>query len=146
MGMKGRLRFPGRRRTKQACVKTMGVWGLLIALFLSGMAYAGEGQGWRVVRGKALQAFFADQELGDGVHYANQFHRDGSLTGMNMGKRVRGTWKVSGQSLCYVLSRSGSEEECYEVKHSGNEVRLFRYGYEAFSGTLTPIPPRPSKE
>lgn len=66
--------------------------------------------------------------------------------GMNMGKPVRGTWKVTGQSPCYVLSHSSSEEECYEVKHSGNEVRLFRYGYETFSGTLTPILPRPSKE
>lgn len=121
------------------------VW-LLAALALAGTTSAGQEKAWHAVRGNALQALFADQDLGDGVHYADQFHRDGLLTGMNMGKPARGTWKVSGQYLCYTWTRSGSEEECYEVRQRGHEVRMFRDGYEAFSGTLTPIQPHPSKE
>ena len=48
--------------------------------------------------------------------------------------------------LCYVWFRRKSEEECYEVRYRGNEVRMFRDGYEAFSGTLTPIAHQPPKE
>lgn len=120
--------------------------GLLLALSVCAAGAAGQDAQWRLVRGKALQELFADQDLGDGVHYAYQFHRDGRLTGMNMGKPERGTWKVASSELCYVWSRRKSEEECYEVRRRGNEVRLFRYGYEAFSGSLTPIPPQRSKE
>ncbi len=119
---------------------------LLAALGFAITASAGQGKGWHAVSGKALQALFADQDLGDGVHYADQFHRDGLLTGMNMGKPAQGTWKVSGQYLCYTWSRRDSEEECYEVQLRGHEVRMFRDGYEAFSGTLTSIQTQSSKE
>lgn len=117
---------------------------LLIGLF--GTAAADAGKSWQRVRGEALQALFADQDLGDGVHYAYQFHRGGELTGMNMGKPARGTWKVSGPALCYRWRQPGSDEECYEVRRQGHEVRLFRDGYEAFAGTLAPLPAVPAKE
>lgn len=119
----------------------------LILMFLIYVASAAAQDGpWRAVRGKALQELFADQDLGDGVHYAYQFHRDGQLTGMLMGKSEHGTWKVVSSGLCYVWSRRKSEEECYEVRRRGNEVRMLRDGYEAFSGALTPIPNHPPKE
>lgn len=106
---------------------------------------AAQEKGWQTVRGNALQALFDDQDLGDGVHYAYQFHRDGTLTGMNMGKPTRGSWKVGGQYLCYRWNGSKSEEECYEVRRRGHEVRMFLDGYEAFSGSLTPIEPQTEK-
>lgn len=120
--------------------------GLLLALSVCAAGAAGQDGQWRPVRGKALQELFADQDLGDGVHYAYQFHGDGRLTGMDMGKPARGAWKVAGSSLCYAWHRSGNEEECYEVRQRGHEVRLFRDGYEAFSGTLTPLQSRSSQE
>ena len=113
--------------------------GLFLALSACATGIAGQDGQWRSVRGKALQELFADQDLGDGVHYAYQFHRDGQLTGMNMGKLERGTWKVSSSELCYAWNRRKREEECYEVRRRGNEVRMILDGYEAFSGTLTPI-------
>lgn len=119
----------------------------LVGLILSFSACAAGHDGqWRLVRGDALRELFADRDLGDGVHYAYQFHRDGLLTGMNMGKAERGAWKVSSSELCYLWSRRKSQEECYEVRRRGDEVRLFRDGYEAFSGILAPIIHKSSKE
>jgi hypothetical protein len=116
------------------------VLGLMLAVAgVSGAGAAGQEKTWHLVRGNALQVLFADQDLGDGVHYAYQFHRGGSLTGMNMGKATQGTWRVAGQYLCYTWNRSKSAEECYEVRQQGHEVQMFLDGYEAFSGTLTPI-------
>ncbi len=115
------------------------IFALLAALFVCTATAASQDGQWRPIRGKALQELFADQDLGDGIHYAYQFHRDGQLTGMNMGKHERGTWKVSPSELCYAWSRRKREEECYEVRRRGNAVRLYRDGYEAFSGVLTPL-------
>ncbi len=122
------------------------ILGLLAALSIGAASGAGQEAQWPPVRGKALQELFAGQDLGDGVHYAYQFHRDGQLTGTDMGKPARGTWKVTGAYLCYAWSGRRSEEECYEVRRRGNEVRLFRDGYEAFSGSLTPLTPSPKQE
>jgi hypothetical protein len=120
--------------------------GLLLALSVCATDAAGQDAQWRPVQGRALQGMFADQALGDGVHYSYQFHRDGQLIGIDMGKTTRGIWKVTGATLCYAWNRRRSEEECYEVRRRGNEVRMFRDGYEAFSGTLTPMPPQPIGE
>lgn len=121
-------------------------FGLILVLSICAVGAAAQDGPWRAVRGKALQELFADQDLGDGVHYAYQFHRDGQLTGMLMGKSEHGTWRGVPSGLCYVWSRRKSEEECYEVRRRGNEVRMLRDGYEALSGTLTPIPNHPLKE
>lgn len=119
--------------------------GLILVLSICAAGAAAQDGPWHTVRGKALQALFADQDLGDGVHYAYQFHRDGQLTGMLMGKSEHGTWKVVSSGLCYVWSRRKNEEECYEVRRRGNEVRMLRDGVEAFSGTLAPIAHQPPK-
>ena len=115
-------------------------WLILLGIaWPGGVGAAGLEKSWRPVRGNELQALFADQNLGDEVHFANQFHRDGRLTGTDMGKPARGNWNVAGQRLCWTWSRPASPEECYEIRQRGHEVRLFRDGYEAFSGTLTPL-------
>ncbi|MBX3670721.1 MAG: hypothetical protein KF778_20155 [Rhodocyclaceae bacterium] len=125
----------------------MRVFWLLAGIAFAGMAgAAGPEKAWHAVRGSELQALFADQELGDGVHFANQFYRGGRLTGMNMGKPARGTWKVTGRELCWTWTKPSSPEECYEVRQRGHEVRMLLDGYEAFSGSLTPIEPNPSNE
>lgn len=120
--------------------------GSLLALSVCAICAAGQDAQWRPVRGQSLRELFADQDLGDGVHYAYQFHRDGRLVGMNMGKLEHGTWKLSSSELCYRWERRKAEEECYEVRRLGNSVRMFRDGYEAFSGTLSPITHQPSQE
>lgn len=125
----------------------MRVFWLLSGIAFAGMSSAaGSEKAWRMLWGSNLQALFADQELGDGVHFANQFYHGGRLTGMNMGKPARGTWKVAGRELCWIWIKPASKEECYEVRQYGHEVRMFLDGYESFSGTLTPIEPIPSNE
>jgi hypothetical protein len=125
----------------------MRIFWLLSGIAFAGMSSAaGSEKAWRMVRDGNLHALFADQELGDGVHFANQFYRSGRLTGMNMGKPASGTWKVAGRELCWTWTKPASKEECYEVRQRGHEVRMFLDGYEAFSGTLTTIEPSPSNE
>ena len=100
---------------------------------------------WRSVRGADLYALFVDHELADGVHYAYQFRSDGTFTGFNMGKAIRGTWCVAGDEFCWTQSRRAAAEECFDVERSGISVRLLRDRYEVFSAALTPVK-RPSKE
>lgn len=107
---------------------------------------AGPQADWRPVRGGELQALIADHELGDDVHYAYQFHRGGSITGTDMGKPARGTWRVSGRALCWTWHAPASPEECYEVERQGPLLRFLKDGYERGSGTLTPIETVPSKK
>jgi len=100
---------------------------------------------WRSVRSADLHALFVDHELADGVHYAYQFRSDGTFTGFNMGKAIRGTWRVAGDEFCWTESRRAAEEECFDVERSGSSIRLLRDGYVAFSAALTLVK-RPSSE
>jgi hypothetical protein len=96
---------------------------------------------WRAVEGHLVQKLFADHELGDATHYSYSFRHDGTFVGFEMGKDVRGTWRSTAQQICWTWTKPRGSEECYEVQRSGNDVRLFRHGYEALSGTLTPLRP-----
>src|SRR5215471_4594865 len=100
---------------------------------------AGPDPQWRVVEGPSMQKLFADRELGDGTHYSYSFRHDGTFVGFEMGKDVRGTWRSTDRQICWTWTKPRGAEECYEVQRSGNDVRLFRRGYEALSGTLTPL-------
>ena len=59
-------------------MKVIVASGWLMASMLPGIVLA-EDAGWRTVQGKDLQSLFSDHELSDGVHYTNQFRRDGSI-------------------------------------------------------------------
>lgn len=96
-------------------------------------------KGWVSLRGEALTRVFADQDLGDGVHFAYQFGADGGLSGMNMGKAAQGRWRVAGNRLCWRWAKSREPEECHEVRQRGQAVRLFMDGQEVLSGNLTPL-------
>ena len=93
-----------------------------------------------------MRAFFVDHELADGVHYAYQFRSDGTFTGFNMGKAIRGTWRLSGKEFCWTRTKRAAEEECFEVKRRDKSVRFLRDGYESLSGTLTPTKRQPELE
>ncbi len=113
---------------------------LLAAVGLVGPACASEtGRAWHVASGAELRTLFADRELGDGAHYAYQFRKAGTFSGLEMGKEVRGTWKTTARYVCWTWTKPVGTEECYEVRRNGNEMRLLRNGQETLSGTLTPI-------
>lgn len=100
-------------------------------------------KGWVGLGGEALSRAFADQDLGDGVHFAYQFLADGELRGMNMGKAAHGRWRVAGNRLCWRWAKSPQPEECHEVRRHGQAVRLFIDGQEVLSGSLTPLAGQP---
>jgi len=94
---------------------------------------------WTRLNGSALRIAIRNAELGDGTHYAYRFHANGNFDGTEMARSVRGTWRVTAQGLCWTWIRPPGSEECYTVERMGRQVRGFRNGAEAWSGTLTPI-------
>ena len=94
---------------------------------------------WRSVRAAELRGLFVDRELADGVHYAYLFRGDGTFSGVAMGKEIHGTWRSAANEFCWMQRKFSAVEECFEVERRGNEIRLLRDGYEAFSGRLSPV-------
>ena len=102
-------------------------------------AGAGLAENWTAVKGETARSLFADKEFGDGVHFAYQFRADGSFTGTEMGKDVRGRWRVTSSEMCWTWTRPPAAEECYGLLKDGADMRLMRNGYEAWYGTLKPL-------
>ena len=112
---------------------------VLLLAILAGIASVRAEGAWQNVRGPDLRDMFIDHELADGAHYAYQFRGDGTFTGFNTGKEIRGMWRVAGTEFCWTQRKSAPVEECFEVERRGNRMRLLRDGYEGFAGSLLPI-------
>ena len=95
-------------------------------------------ENWKAVKGPALRSTFAGKEYGDDVHYAYRFRPDGTFSGTEMAKDVRGTWRVTDSEICWRWTRPRGAEECYRVERDGTAVRLLKDGSEAWFGTLKP--------
>ncbi len=118
---------------------TRALVGILAGLLLGSFALsAPPPESWKIVRGKAVHDLFEGRELGDGVHYAYRFRADGTFAGTEMGRDVRGTWRVSGSEICWTWIRPRGAEECYAVRIRGSEASLLRNGVEQWYGTLKP--------
>jgi hypothetical protein len=113
-------------------------WVLLAAL-IGTASYPRSEAVWQAVHGADLHSIFSDHELADGVHYAYQFRGNGTFAGFAMGKEIHGTWRLVGNEFCWMQSKFTGVEECFEIERRGNQIRFLRDGYEAFSGTLSPI-------
>jgi hypothetical protein len=113
---------------------------LAFALGCAPAAWADENS--KPVKAADLRPFFAEHELGDGVHYAYQFHADGTFSGTEMGKDVRGKWRFSAREMCWTWIQPPGAEECYVVRKKGAEVSLLKNGMEEWYGTLKPIQSR----
>jgi len=109
-----------------------------IATAMSAVCAMAADQG-KAVQGEALREMFAEHEFADGVHFAYQFRADGSFSGTEMAKDVRGTWRLSGREICWTWTRPRGAEECYVAHKRGAEISLFRNGFEQWYGTLKPI-------
>ena len=117
----------------------MGSILMVLAAFAAGSAQAAD-QG-QEVSGAALHEMFAAHEYGDDVHFAYRFLRDGSFTGTEMGKDVRGRWRMRGAQMCWRWTHPPGAEECYEARRNGAEISLYRNGVEQWFGTLKSIDP-----
>ena len=115
---------------------------LAIATAMSAVCALAAEQG-KAVQGQALREMFAEHEFGDGVHFAYRFRADGTFSGTEMAKEVRGTWRLSGGEICWTWTRPRGAEECYVARKSGAEISLFRNGSEQWYGTLKPIRSQP---
>jgi hypothetical protein len=72
------------------------------------------------------------------VHFAYRFGNDGTFAGTEMGKDVRGKWRVAADEICWTWTRPPGAEECYTVEQDGPALRMLRNGSEAWYGTLKP--------
>ena len=61
-------------------------------------------------------------EITDGVHWAEQYMRDGTYKAFSMGKPHTGKWYVRNGELCLVEGKA--EPECKEVWVSGSKVEF----------------------
>ena len=112
--------------------------GFVVAIIACTVGHAAEN--WKAVSGRTAKTMFSDAEYGDGVHYAYRFRSDGTFSGTEMAKDVRGTWRVKGNELCWRWTHPPGAEECYRAERNGAEVRLLKNGSEAWFGTLKPAP------
>ncbi|HRH71637.1 MAG TPA: hypothetical protein PLM62_01005 [Zoogloea sp.] len=120
-------------------------WCLAVGAVVAAFNAAAADKGWVSLQGKTLTQALADQDFGDGVHFAYQFLQDGELGGMNMGKPAQGRWRAAGNELCWRWAKSKDSEECYQVRQRGSAIRLYIDGQEVLSGNLTPLPPNPTE-
>jgi len=73
--------------------------------------------------GSQIRAKFAGMEVTDEVHWRDIYERDGTLRSDSMGRKRLGKWLVHQDELCLEFG-SGTDEACYEVRLSGNNVQL----------------------
>ena len=68
-------------------------WIAVFLLLVSALSWATKPlPGWKALEPSDIEALFRDKTLGDGFHYSYRFLSDGSLSGVEMAKGVRGTW------------------------------------------------------
>lgn len=97
---------------------------------------------WRNMRGAELHKLFANQELGDGVHYTYRFNNNGVMVGTDMGESFRGTWETTASQICWTWNKPVVAQQCYEVRRHRQDITFLQNGNEIFTGTLHPIHPR----
>jgi hypothetical protein len=83
------------------------------------------------LRDADIRARLAGMEITDGVHWAEQYMRDGIYKAFHMGKPSTGKWYARDGELC--LAEGKGEPECKEVWVSGSKVE--------FRGGTSGLPP-----
>jgi hypothetical protein len=78
-----------------------------------------------------IKAKLSGMEITDGVHWAEQYMRDGTYRVFHMGKSGTGKWYAHNGELCLV--EGNGEPECKEVWVSGSKVE--------FRGGASGLPP-----
>ena len=76
------------------------------------------------LRDADIRARLAGMEITDGVHWAEQYMRDGTYKAFSMGKPHTGKWYVRNSELCLVVGKA--EPECKEVWVCGQQGRVSR--------------------
>lgn len=95
--------------------------------------------GFKRIRGGAIQKLISGKEFSDGVHWRYCFHPGGALTEYAMSRRQHLRWEMKDDALCW---RSARGEECFEVWTSSTTLRLQPVALGApFEGSLSRLVP-----
>ena len=79
-------------------------------------------------KGCQTGARLVKMEITDGVHWAEQYIRDGTYKAFHMGKPIKGKWYARNSELC--LDDGEGEPDCREVWVSGNKIEFRGTGLE----------------
>ena len=83
---------------------------------------------FRKLKDVEIRARLAGMEATDGVHWAEQYMRDGTYRAFHMAKPSQGTWYARNGELC--LDHGKAEPDCREVWISGNKIEFRGTGFE----------------
>jgi hypothetical protein len=86
---------------------------------------------YRKLKDAEIRARLAGMEITDGVHWAEQYMRDGTYKASHMGKPSKGKWHARNDELC--VDGKSDFGACREVWLSGNKVE--------FRSATSKIPP-----
>jgi len=111
-------------RSDQLFVRSVLALGLGLALH--SQAHAADN--FRKLKDAEIRARLGGMETTDGVHWAEQYMRDGTYKAFHMGKATKGKWYARNGELC--LEDGKSEPDCREVWMSGNKIEFRGTGLE----------------
>ena len=83
---------------------------------------------FRKLKDGEIKARLAGMEITDGVHWAEQYMRDGTYKAFHLGKPSKGKWFVRDGELC--LDEGKGEPDCREVWIFGNKIEFRGTGLE----------------
>ena len=83
---------------------------------------------FRKLKDAEIRARLAGMETTDGVHWVEQYMRDGTYTAVHMGKSSKGKWYVRDGEMC--LDAGKGEPDCREVWISGNKIDFRGTGFQ----------------
>lgn len=83
---------------------------------------------FRKLKDAEIKSRLAGMEITDGVHWAEQYMRDGTYKAFHLGKPSKGKWLVRDGELC--MDEGKGEPDCREVWISGNKIEFRGTGLE----------------
>lgn len=85
-------------------------------------ASSASAEDYRRLKTAEIRSRFAGMEITDGVHWADQYMRDGTFKAFHMGKQSGGKWLVRNDELC--LQEGNAAASCKQVWAAGNKIEL----------------------
>ena len=109
--------------SRWACQTQVLTMALIAAVAVGGaVSWTGAEERFRKLTPGQIKTRLAGMEITDGVHWAEQYMRDGTFKAFHMGKASKGKWYIRNGELC--LEADKVEAECKEVWLSGAKVEL----------------------
>jgi hypothetical protein len=85
-------------------------------------AFSASAEDFRRLRTTEIRSRLGGMGVTDGVHWADQYMRDGTYRAFHMGKQTSGKWLVRNDELC--LEQAAAEASCKQVWAAGNRIEF----------------------